>query len=98
MMTQEVTFIKREMRYDPAQGKQVPIEEVLKTMWINVTDVGLERKAKLYGNVKRAKKELHFMPFILPPEDYTHVIIDGREWQELTRIGVRRVTIVVEEV
>lgn len=98
MITQEVTFIKREMKYDPSQGKQAPIEKVLKTMWVNVTDVGLERKAKLYGNVKRAKKELHFMPYVLPPEGYTHIIIDGREWQELTRIGIKRVTIVVEEV
>lgn len=98
MRTREVTFIKRTMKYDPSQGKQVPTDVTLKTMHVNVTDVGIERSATVYGNVKQGQKEMHFMPYDLPPEGYTHVLFDGKTWQEITRRGEVRVTVILQEV
>lgn len=98
MRTQEVKFIKRTEKYDPEQSKRVPVDEELGIRHANVTDVGIERSATVYGNVKQGQKEVHFMPYDFPPEGFTHVIIDDKTWQEITRRGEVRVTLILQEV
>ncbi len=81
----EVTFIKEspDSHYDPELGEYIKAEPIKAVFSANITDVGTDRSAKVFGDVKEGAKIMRMMPLFDMPE-YDYVEFKGKKWYLLT--------------
>lgn len=94
-----ITFVKKnDSHYGPDLGEYVEAEPTRTNTVANVTDIGTDRSAAIFGDIKQGAKVIRLMPlFVLPEWDY--VVIDGNNYQLTTeRVPSERYTLIVEEV
>ncbi len=62
-----VTFVKESSgtHYDPDKGEWIESEPIKKTFSANVTDIGTERSAKIFGDIKQGAKVMRMMPLLI---------------------------------
>lgn len=65
----EVQFIQKvNSHYDPVLGEYVEEIPQINAYLANVTDLGLERSQKLFGEVKQGRKVIRLLPFQTFPD------------------------------
>lgn len=95
----EVQFIQKvNSHYDPVLGEYVEEVPQINAYLANVTDLGLERSQKLFGEVKQGRKVIRLLPFQTFP-DFDVIEIDGARYVEETLISpLKRPSLIVKQV
>ena len=81
----EVTFIKEspDSHYDPDLGEWVEKELTRAVFSANITDIGTDRSAKVFGDIKQGAKVMRMMPLFNMPE-YDYIEFDNKKWALMT--------------
>lgn len=96
----EVTFIKEssDSHYDPDLGEWVEKEPARTVFSANITDIGTDRSAKIFGDIKQGAKVMRMMPLFMMPE-YDYIEFDNKKWDLMTyRNPSERNTFILQEV
>lgn len=96
----EVTFIKEspDSHYDPDLGEWVEKEPIRAVFSANITDIGTDRSAKIFGDIKQGAKVMRMMPLFTMPE-YDYIEFDNKKWTLTTyRNPSERNTFILQEV
>ncbi|WP_461241127.1 hypothetical protein [Paucilactobacillus sp. N302-9] len=65
-----ISFIKHDDKYDPTISEHVESNEVVSTIEANVTDIGTERAAQLFGDIKQRHLVVRLIEPVQVPWSY----------------------------
>ncbi|MBO0456288.1 hypothetical protein JZO77_05990 [Enterococcus hulanensis] len=98
--TNEITFVKESPKshYDPESGEWIKDEPKRSATIANVTDLGTERRVKIFGDIRQGAKVIRTLPlFSLPEFDY--IEFESKTYKEITvRNPSGRNSLIVQEV
>lgn len=97
---EEITFVtEKNSYYDPELGEYVPGEIVRLGTSANVTDLGTDRSAEVFGDIKQGAKVIRLQPLFDIPDIWGYIEIDGKPYELTTdRQPIGRHTLIVQEV
>lgn len=84
--------------YNPDLGEYEESEPIITKYYCNISDMGNQLKAQMFGNISEDMKILRFQGKIMDWSEYDHIMLSSKKYAvELQRILKNKTTLYIKE-